>query len=284
MSVCSALDSDRLVLAALNQAVSVGFAPKAGAVLYSSESFSLTVPLPQYFQHKTRAFGTGDLSSQKQQHAPGSGGEAAPAEVLRVDWRFDLDEGDGEVLEIMMGAGGKAAEPEHPVSLASLSRNGGPLPTAWESRAHSEAHGSAAEPGASEDGAPGQDGVPEVHGSGMALGALQEQGEDCTVASARFSMEAQRQSTLATAALLLPELPGISLRLFSVRSKAMVSEVCPLGPRWCAASLTAASCARVVHPVPAWLYLVPRCSCPLPLGGPVLALLPSLPISVRDAA
>lgn len=43
LAVCCTLDPDRVVLAALNQPLSVGLAPEQRAVLYSSEAQSLKV-------------------------------------------------------------------------------------------------------------------------------------------------------------------------------------------------------------------------------------------------
>jgi glucosamine 6-phosphate synthetase-like amidotransferase/phosphosugar isomerase protein len=53
LAVCCTLDPDRVVLAALNQPLSVGLAPAQRAVLYSSEAQSLKVS-PQRNTEATR--------------------------------------------------------------------------------------------------------------------------------------------------------------------------------------------------------------------------------------
>lgn len=75
---CS-LDTDRSVLSAWNQPMSIGFAPTRNLVVYGSESSALMVPLP----------GT----------APD--GSALDDAELTISHRFDIDNVDGEVIELL---------------------------------------------------------------------------------------------------------------------------------------------------------------------------------------
>lgn len=77
MAAGSTLDLDKVVLAALNQPISMGISPENKAVVYSSESQALKVPL--------RKVGTTSGSSEG-----------------HVALRFDLDEDEGEIVEIKL--------------------------------------------------------------------------------------------------------------------------------------------------------------------------------------
>ncbi len=82
LCVACSLDADRLALAALNQPMGVAFAPERGLALYASEANALAVPLA----------GAPDAAT----------------------WRFDIDNVDGEVLElrwVALPAGAAAAVP-----------------------------------------------------------------------------------------------------------------------------------------------------------------------------
>ncbi|GJP47206.1 hypothetical protein CLOM_g6423, partial [Closterium sp. NIES-68] len=106
MTVACTADCDRVVLAARNQPLALGLAPHERAVLFSSESHSLLTPLSPapHTQPATAA-------------ARGSGTAGAGGGRRRIAYRVDLDEAEGEVMEVVMRghahgrAGGQGGSP-----------------------------------------------------------------------------------------------------------------------------------------------------------------------------
>lgn len=78
LAVSCSLDGDGVALAAFNQPMSIGFAPSRNLVVFGSEASALAVPLP------------GTQPS----------GEALESSEEFISHRFDIDNVDGEVVEL----------------------------------------------------------------------------------------------------------------------------------------------------------------------------------------
>ncbi|CAI5468363.1 unnamed protein product [Closterium sp. Yama58-4] len=92
MTTACTADCDRVVLAARNQPLALGFAPHARTVLFSSESHSLLTP----------------LSPAPAPAAAARGAAGGGSSGRRIAYRVDLDESEGEVMEVVMREGGQA--------------------------------------------------------------------------------------------------------------------------------------------------------------------------------
>ncbi|CAI5501080.1 unnamed protein product, partial [Closterium sp. Naga37s-1] len=86
MTTACTADCDRVVLAARNQPLALGFAPHSRTVLFSSESHSLLTP----------------LSPAPAPAAAGRGAAGGGSSGRRIAYRVDLDESEGEVMEVVM--------------------------------------------------------------------------------------------------------------------------------------------------------------------------------------
>ncbi|CAI7777856.1 unnamed protein product [Closterium sp. NIES-54] len=84
MTTACTADCDRVVLAARNQPLALGFAPHSRTVLFSSESHSLLTPLSPAPAPAGRGAAGGGSSGR------------------RIAYRVDLDESEGEVMEVVM--------------------------------------------------------------------------------------------------------------------------------------------------------------------------------------
>eukprot|EP00271_Cylindrocystis_brebissonii_P006821 TRINITY_DN1964_c1_g1_i1.p1 TRINITY_DN1964_c1_g1~~TRINITY_DN1964_c1_g1_i1.p1 ORF type:complete len:2019 (+),score=294.17 TRINITY_DN1964_c1_g1_i1:315-6371(+) len=243
LAACCTLDADRIVISALSQPLAIGFAPNQRAALYSSETHSLKVALsPATTRARNSASrGEGDEGAQRESgveddiERQAQGLEEGPVEDKKENhilFRLDLDEADGEVVELKMlneigqgvgedrgevgGKEGRGAELQA-VEADSEFRNGSELPlSANEGAGHLANEGGGHLATAVE--APGSDG---------------EKGE-------RFAEEASRHSrgegndrrggvgvmeegpTRASRPFVLAEAPFVQIRMHNRRSNKTV--------------------------------------------------------------